>query len=259
MEGPLPFIPDAFNHNVVSGSESSRKIHGSDLEANPDPGDEGSSSTSKGKGKVKERRRYNHTPDGSWKDHFRGRTGKIFSILMHDTKRGESQISKVLSVKMTVEIGDKILSGNPERLKEAIKSLGLEKPVRVKPRRELLLGPISRLATASYAGRFKVSDQTAAIHLNESLDEKSVKFILNPATFWYGLDLVRARRFGLEEEPYIPLGNTTHGAHDNSASNPDTGFQNTHAKQTYPELQYYGHKGHGYCSSCCSYGCSYQR
>lgn len=242
----LPFSWPDFDYNGLQQFEHLEQVHNPNSGTHPEEGSSTSISAKKKKSKGKEHREArNWKPDGSYKDFFPLKVHKLFEILLKATNKSESWISKSLTLHCTKEIGEKVLSGDPELLREAVRDLGLDRPKVGVGRRYDYLGTNTKYVTNYYSKRYGIVHTTAAQQLNESLDQHAADLILNPSTFLQGLDLVRSRRRLPRpihiSEPII-LNSSDQGAHAPGGIN--TVSQNMLVNQDVPDyppnLQYGG-------------------
>lgn len=194
--GDVSLNLDNINYDMLKDFDPFNENQDSHSKLTLEHQEEGESSSRKeGIGKGKEHHSRWSKGDGTWKRHCPGRSAEVMSILKKETGRIDSQLSKVLTTKGTFQIIDDILSHDSDRLKRAIKSLGLNLPKRTPGRRySFLEGNFAKFATEQYAFKYRIQEQTAAKHLNEHLDQKAADLIMHPSTFWQGLELVHSRR-----------------------------------------------------------------
>lgn len=186
----LPPISSDFDYDVLHHIDPPEEIHGS---TSTYVEDKGCSNNLDKIGKFSRQSKF--SLNGTWRDAFPGQAcSQIRDILIQETGTGKSTVNRALSLKGTVEVGLNVLSGNPKRLKEAIETLGIGQPRKVTKKRGIFLGNQSRAISDGYARHFKVTKETAALHLNKSLDERSAKLLLDPVTFDQGAELVHLKR-----------------------------------------------------------------
>lgn len=193
-DAELPSIPHDFNYDILEHFDSPQRDNEDKLEA---PSEEQDATIHANVKKGKQYRRPKKT--GGWRDEFQN-PSEVRDRLMDATGFTRQTVAKALTKKGSAEVALHVLSNEPERMDKALQMLGWERAGR-KPRRYDYLGEMTKSITKAYAIKAGVSNDTAALHLNEGIDEHSANLLLDSATFDEGVRQILSTRHFM---PMIP-------------------------------------------------------